>query len=118
MARDATMTRKHFELIAHVINALDLKGVGAVIPPDEVRLRIAHDFSRCLEDVNMGFNREAFINACTQADRYRATHMAKRLASLKAGKPFEGTEEKLTKRAKAEGLSDFKPDDKLPEGAR
>lgn len=82
---DPTMTRRHFELIAGVINALDLSKTGAAtsVPTQELRLHIAHDFSRCLEASNVQFNREAFINACTQSDRARAEKLTKRANPVK-----------------------------------
>lgn len=78
MSRDPTLTRRHYELIAGIINALDLKVAGSPNAPS-TRLVIAHDFSRAFEDTSPGFNREMFINACTVSDR-------KRLAKAERGR--------------------------------
>lgn len=91
MARnDPTMNRRHFELIAGVINALDLSTLcgGSPLGTSQARLIIAHDFARCLESANQSFSREAFINACTVADRKRAEKLTKRnLAKGKSSEP-------------------------------
>lgn len=127
--REPGMTRRHFELIAHVINALDLGVHTNGTNEPALRLTIAHDFARVMEGVNQSFNREMFINACTQADRKRAEARAKRASVADLAEAYGGskeTVEKLTKRAATGGdgnwsgepLQDFKPDDKLPERAR
>lgn len=83
--RETRMTRQHFELIASIINSLDLKPVNT--DPHAVaniRLHIAHEFSRVMETSNQGFNREMFINACTVSDRKRADKRQV-AAAMKAG---------------------------------
>lgn len=92
MARnDPTMTRRHFELIANVINALDLRSTDegwSATCPNELRLHIAHDFARVMESTNQSFNREMFINACTASDRKRAEKLTKRVDAVGANCPF------------------------------
>lgn len=66
MAREAAMSRRHFEFIGNVINALDLH--QSLTTQAEMRLRIAREFARALEGVNPSFQREFFINYATRRD--------------------------------------------------
>lgn len=81
--RDPTLNRRHFELIAGIINSLDLAKMGAATsaPTDELRLHIAQEFSRALENSNQQFNRTMFMNACTESDRKRKVKLTKRNAA-------------------------------------
>jgi hypothetical protein len=51
------MTRKHFELIARVLDAAMYLG------PDDHK-QLAHEFAVELADTNSMFDRERFIKAC------------------------------------------------------
>lgn len=60
MSREASMTRRHFEFIENIINAL--RGTP------EQRYAVALDFARAFEGVNPAFNRDMFINHAIRRD--------------------------------------------------
>lgn len=78
MSREPTMTRKHFELIAGVINALDFKTHWDDAAAS--RLWIAHDFARAL-GIHLTTSGALFLDACTVSDRKRAAKAAKKLTN-------------------------------------
>lgn len=79
--KDATMTRRHFEFVAAVINSIDLSNLGIACGKEaasELRLQIARDFARAFEGCNRAFKRDMFINAATKRDlrTHREVHGA------------------------------------------
>lgn len=72
--RDATLTRRHFELIAATINSLPL-----VLDSEErMRRSIAYHFAAVLKGSNKAFSTEAFINAALKSDMRRNEKLTKR----------------------------------------
>lgn len=70
--RDATLTRRHFELIAATINSLPLAENA------HMRRNIAYHFAAVLKDSNKAFDTTLFINAALRSDMKRNEKLTKR----------------------------------------
>lgn len=73
--RDATLTRRHFEMIAAAINSLPLE------PPltqQDLRRGIAYHFAAVLKDSNKAFDTTLFVNAALKSDMKRNEKLTKR----------------------------------------